>query len=93
MKAAAPIREMCGRDQGEEVGGPGSSSGLESGVGSSGGASDVRLSRDDSDIGEVVGGTVVRKEMVRADQSTNGLKAVSQLRPKTAVDGESSLVT
>ena len=44
--------------------------------------------------GEAVdGGTAVGKVIVRADQSTNGLKAVSQLRPKTAVDGESSLVT
>ena len=39
-----------------------------------------------------IGVTVVGKVIVRADQSINELSVVSQLRLKTAVDGESSLV-
>ena len=50
---------------------------------------DMALSAGDGGTGETTGGKV----MVRAAQSIDGLKADSQLRPKTAVDGESSLVT
>ena len=82
-KAAAPTRDTSGAERGL---GEGDSEDSSEEVDSSG---DVAASSG-------VGGsemTFVGKEMVRLDQSTNGLKAVSQLSPKTAVEGESSLVT